>query len=92
MSDSSLIFSEVFGVLVLESTEKEAFEKSKISLLQELADDLTYGITSLQTRQARRESEEKEEGRWGRKGGKKRKASDKQKEKKIKYKKRKEHG
>jgi PAS domain S-box-containing protein len=59
LSDSSLIFSEVFGVLVLESTEKEAFEKSKISLLQELADDLTYGITSLQTRQARRESEEK---------------------------------
>ncbi|WP_049558154.1 PAS domain S-box protein [Limnoraphis robusta] len=59
LSDSSLIFSEVFGVLVLESTEKEAFEKSKISLLQELADDLTYGIINLRTRQARRESEEK---------------------------------
>ena len=57
--DSLLIHRDVFGVLVLESFEKENFDEAEIPLLQELASDLAYGIETLRIRQARRESEEK---------------------------------
>ncbi|MEB3283371.1 MAG: PAS domain S-box protein [Lyngbya sp.] len=56
---SLLIHPDVFGVLVLESPEKKAFDEAEILLLQELTADIAYGINSLRTRQARRESEEK---------------------------------
>ncbi|MGB3193528.1 MAG: PAS domain S-box protein, partial [Limnoraphis sp.] len=56
---SSSIHRDILGVLVLESTQKEAFDEAEIPLLQELASDLAYGINTLQTRRARQESEEK---------------------------------
>ncbi|WP_413161171.1 PAS domain S-box protein [Capilliphycus salinus ALCB114379] len=57
--NSLFIHQDVFGVLVLESVEKENFDEAEIPLLQELASDLAYGINTLRIRQARRESEEK---------------------------------
>ncbi len=57
--NSSFIHPEVFGILVLDSLQKQAFSDQEIRLLQELSNDLAYGITNLRTRQAREESEEK---------------------------------
>jgi|GEM_PF-2469244 len=56
---SSSIHRDILGVLVLESTQQEAFNEAEIPLLQELASDLAYGINTLQIRRARQESEEK---------------------------------
>lgn len=56
----------VFGILGICSNRSDAFEDHEIRLMQELADDLQYGISTLRTRKARiaaeqahRESEEK---------------------------------
>jgi PAS domain S-box-containing protein/putative nucleotidyltransferase with HDIG domain len=44
---------EVFGVLDIYDAEPNAFDEAEIRLLQELADDLAFGILSLRTRQER---------------------------------------
>ncbi len=56
---SSSIHRDILGVLVLESTQPEAFDEAEIPLLQELASDLAYGINALKIRRAKQESEEK---------------------------------
>jgi len=43
----------VFGVLSIHATEPNAFDEREIALLQELAEDLSYGIQSLRTLIAR---------------------------------------
>ena len=47
-----------FGVLGLYTGQVQHFASEEISLLQELADNLAFGIGSLRARQARRRSEE----------------------------------
>lgn len=44
----------VLGGLVLAAAEPDAFDQEELSLLQELADDLAYGIASLRTREQHR--------------------------------------
>ena len=46
------------GVLNLYSPERGAFDEITISLLMELADDLTFGITALRTEKAHKEAEQ----------------------------------
>jgi two-component system, cell cycle sensor histidine kinase and response regulator CckA len=41
----------VFGALCIYSSELDAFDKSEIDLLSELANDLAYGIISIRTRE-----------------------------------------
>ncbi|MDD5053055.1 MAG: PAS domain S-box protein [Sulfuricurvum sp.] len=41
---------KVFGTLCIYSTEKNAFDSEEIKLLEELANDLAYGIINLRTR------------------------------------------
>jgi signal transduction histidine kinase len=48
----------VFGVFLIYSTEPNAFTPNEIRLLEELADDLAFGIQALHNRNARREAEE----------------------------------
>ncbi len=51
--------SNVFGALSIYSAEANAFNAEELELLQELADNLAYGITTLRMRNARRQAEEK---------------------------------
>ncbi|MEJ2059473.1 MAG: PAS domain S-box protein [Gammaproteobacteria bacterium] len=44
---------KTFGVLAIYSAQTDAFDAEEITLLQELADDLAYGIRSLRTRAER---------------------------------------
>ncbi len=44
---------QVFGVLVLDAAEPDAFDVEETQLLTELADDLAYGILALRTRAER---------------------------------------
>lgn len=44
---------EVFGVLNICAVEEEAFDDGEIALLQELSEDLSFGILSLRTREQR---------------------------------------
>ena len=50
--------SSTFGVLSIMSGEPEAFDPEEVRLLQELADDLSYGIGALRTRAEHRRAEE----------------------------------
>ncbi|MCW8331378.1 EAL domain-containing protein [Photobacterium sp. SDRW27] len=55
-----LVLEEVtFGVLSIYSAEINAFEPEEISLLQELADDIAYGVMALRTQQKHQKAEEK---------------------------------
>jgi len=49
----------VFGVLTIYSGDKNAFNQGEVRLLQELAGDLAFGITSLRIRNQKREYFEK---------------------------------
>lgn len=44
---------EVFGVLNIYAAEAQAFDAAEIHLLQELADDLAFGVLTLRTRRER---------------------------------------
>ncbi len=48
-----------FGVLLIYSTEVNAFSEEELGLLEELAGDLAFGITTLRTREALQKSEER---------------------------------
>ena len=51
--------SRIFGTLNILSGEPDVFDAEEVKLLKELADDLAYGITSLETRaQGRRSADE----------------------------------
>jgi PAS domain S-box-containing protein/putative nucleotidyltransferase with HDIG domain len=49
---------KVLGTLGIHSAHAEAFDEREINLLQELADDLTYGIQALRAHIARKEAAE----------------------------------
>ncbi len=48
----------VLGVLSIHSIDPDAFDEGELKLLQELADDLSYGIQALRAHIARREARE----------------------------------
>jgi signal transduction histidine kinase len=47
----------VLGALAIYAPEPDAFDSDEVALLQELADNLSYGITALRTRIAQRQAE-----------------------------------
>ncbi|MBU6953900.1 EAL domain-containing protein [Hahella sp. HN01] len=49
---------ETLGIMVIYSEYAEAFDHEEIELLEQLADDLYYGVVSLRTRHAREKAEE----------------------------------
>lgn len=49
---------EAFGVLAIYSTQANTFKPDEVELLQELADDLAYGVTALRTRQKHQQAEQ----------------------------------
>lgn len=49
---------ELFGTLNLYATAQDAFDEDETRLLDEVADDLAFGIEMLRTRQARHQAEE----------------------------------
>lgn len=49
--------AQIFGALNIYAPEAEAFNEAEVELLEELADDLAYGITALWTTDALQESE-----------------------------------
>ena len=49
---------EVFGALTIYSKEENAFWPEEVTLLKELANDLSYGIKALQTHQKQQQAEE----------------------------------
>ena len=49
---------KVFGALSLYAAEPDAFDEEETKLLMEVADDLTFGIEVLRTREARSEADE----------------------------------
>lgn len=48
---------DVIGALSILAAEAEAFDETEVRLLEELADDLAYGIATLRTRAARKRAE-----------------------------------
>jgi signal transduction histidine kinase/CheY-like chemotaxis protein len=50
-----------FGALSILSVDRESFDTSEVELLQELADDLAFGVTALRTRLERNRAEEENE-------------------------------
>jgi PAS domain S-box-containing protein/putative nucleotidyltransferase with HDIG domain len=52
--------SHAFGVLKVYAAEREAFNREEVALLNELAEDLAFGIVTLRTRLERRRLEEAE--------------------------------
>ncbi|KRB84615.1 hypothetical protein ASE07_04255 [Noviherbaspirillum sp. Root189] len=48
---------EVFGVLTIHEADSGAFDAEQIAMLEELADDISYGVNSLRTRAAREKAE-----------------------------------
>jgi putative nucleotidyltransferase with HDIG domain len=54
VTSSPLIYkNRVLGAITVFSTEKEAFDKSAIKLLNELADDMAFGIVGIRTQEDR---------------------------------------
>ncbi len=53
-----LIDSEVFGALMIYAAEPDTFGAEEVELLSELASDLSFGITTLRTREDRDSAEE----------------------------------
>ena len=51
--------NKVFGVLTIYSDSADAFSDEEVKLLEEMSNDLTFGINSLRTRQERNEAQEK---------------------------------
>lgn len=51
------IEGQVLGALVIVATEYDAFDQAELSLLNELADDLAFGIANLRTRALHREAQ-----------------------------------
>jgi len=51
--------SEVLGAISIYATEVRAFDAAEQHLLEELSNNLSYGITALRARQDRRQAEEK---------------------------------
>jgi PAS domain S-box-containing protein len=49
---------EVIGALIIFGREPNAFDADELTLLQEMADDLSYGISSIRTLEKRRLAEE----------------------------------
>lgn len=49
---------QTFGALAIYAKEPDAFDTEEVKLLKELADDLSYGITTLRTRNERKRAEE----------------------------------
>jgi PAS domain S-box-containing protein/putative nucleotidyltransferase with HDIG domain len=49
-------FEEILGVLTVYATESDAFNAAEVKQLQELADDLAFGIRTLRTRNAHERS------------------------------------
>ncbi|WP_432474716.1 EAL domain-containing protein [Amphritea sp. HPY] len=49
---------EAFGALAIYSTQANTFQPDEVELLQELADDLAYGVTALRTRQKHQQAEQ----------------------------------
>ena len=49
---------ETIGVVSIHAGEAQAFDRDEIELLEELANDIAYGIQSLRTREAHRHAEE----------------------------------
>ncbi len=49
---------KVFGAITIYSSQPDAFSEGEVSLLTELAGDLTYGINTLRVRAARAQAEE----------------------------------
>lgn len=49
---------EAFGKLSIHAADPNAFDDEEMALLLELADNLSYGITALRTREGRRQAEE----------------------------------
>jgi diguanylate cyclase (GGDEF)-like protein/PAS domain S-box-containing protein len=47
----------VFGVLTIYESGPDAFDSEQIPVLQELADDISYGVVSLRTKAAREQAE-----------------------------------
>ncbi|MHB9132435.1 MAG: PAS domain S-box protein [Armatimonadota bacterium] len=45
--------SRVFGVLTIASTKPDEFDANEVDLLEELANDLAFGISAIRTRRAR---------------------------------------
>jgi PAS domain S-box-containing protein len=50
---------ELLGVIAIYSSEVAVFENQEVEMLQELANDLAYGIATIRVRAARQESEER---------------------------------
>ena len=53
-----LVDSKAFGALMIYAAEPDVFGPEEVSLLTELADDLSFGITALRTRIERERAEE----------------------------------
>lgn len=51
------VAGEVLGALVIFAAECDAFDQEELALLNELADDLAYGVDNLRTRALHREAE-----------------------------------
>jgi len=49
--------TQTFGALVIFSTKADVFEQEEIDMLQELANDLAYGITALHMKQEREQAD-----------------------------------
>lgn len=56
---STLNNKNVFGALTIYAAQPYAFSKDEVELLEELAGDLSYGITTLRTREEHKISEDK---------------------------------
>jgi PAS domain S-box-containing protein/putative nucleotidyltransferase with HDIG domain len=52
--------NEIFGVLTVFSAEVDVFDEEEVGLLDDLAADLAYGVTSLRESRRRREAESRE--------------------------------
>ena len=50
--------TEAFGALTIYASEADAFDSEEMALLEELADDLAFGIATLRTRAEHRQAEE----------------------------------
>jgi diguanylate cyclase (GGDEF)-like protein/PAS domain S-box-containing protein len=48
---------KVFGTLTIHASEPNPFDSEQIAMLEELADDISYGVASLRTRTAREAAE-----------------------------------
>ncbi len=50
-------YDRIFGVLTIHDAEESTFDAEQVSMLEELADDIAYGVLSLRTKAARDKAE-----------------------------------